>query len=153
MYKDGNYTSNQLVSMKIERFVSEKEMKQFILDNIDNFCKDVLEVKLKKVTSEYKISDGQRKSKSFDLLIESECGKKIAIELKNPTFKSELQSAIGQCLVYLTASKISGMDIDRMVLISNMYDYLVPITIQEMKLPIDFIVMDNSKFIKLLKNE
>jgi len=120
------------------------------LDNIDEFCQDVLGVKKSKVQSEFKISDGFKKRKSIDLMVTDTNGQRIAIELKNPKYKSELQSALGQCLVYISALEMAGQKIDRFVLISSSYDFLVPITIKKMNLPIEFAVMDRGKFSKMV---
>jgi len=150
MAKDGFYSPVEMAKVQINKFESEREMKKFILDNIDDFCQDILGIKNKSVVSEYKISDGFRKNKSIDLLIESLDGQKIAVELKNPKHKSELQGALGQCLVYITSFEMIDQKIDRFVLISSSYDFLIPITIMKMKLPIEFAVMDRCKYSKLV---
>jgi len=149
IWKDGFYQPNQMTKVEFSKFESERHMKDFIIQNLDFFANDILGIKFKSFENEFKISDGQKKRKSIDLLIHSVTGEKIAIELKNPTYKSELQSALGQCLTYMTALDISGQKIDRMVLVSSVYDFLVPITISKMKLPVEFVVMDMDKFSKM----
>jgi hypothetical protein len=150
MAKDGFYSIKDMIKVEINKFQSEKHMKEFILNNINQFCNDVLGVKFKSFISEYKISDGTRKNKSIDLLITTIDNQKIAIELKNPKHKSELQPALGQCLVYITSLEISGQKIDRFILISSSYDFLIPITIKKMNIPIEFAVMDKEKFSKMI---
>ena len=149
IWNDGFYQANEMIDVGFDKFDSEKEMKKFIVENIGFFANDILGVNLHSFSSEFKISDGKRKRKSIDLLVKSVNGEKIAIELKNPTNKSELQYALGQCLTYMTALEISDQKIDRMILVSSVYDFLIPLTIYKMNLPIEFVVMDKNKFSKM----
>jgi hypothetical protein len=146
---DGFYTPKQMQYIELKRFNSEKDMKLFICKYINNFCQDILGVKLDKYQTEYKLSDGRKKSKSIDILIYATNGDVIALELKNPKHKAELQSALGQCLVYLTSSEITGLKINRFVLVSSQFDYLIPLTIDNLNLPIEFVVMDEYKYSKM----
>jgi hypothetical protein len=150
-WQDGKYLPEELFDAFTKKFESESDLKKFIVDNIVEFSKEVLGIEYDRHIIEYKITDGRRKSKSIDLFIYSKQNEVIAIELKNPTHKAELQNALGQCLVYRTVLELTNVKIDRFILVSSIYDILIPLTICKMGLNIEFVCINQSRYAVMQK--
>ncbi len=125
-------------------FKSEKDLQDYIVNNIKKFCVTVLEDELISYIAEHRISGSERynRSKKIDLIIE--CKKNTyVIELKNPRYKSENISAIGQILDY---GRLYGKK-SVLVIISTTYDKDTVSTINHYSLPIKFIYAEDELFL------
>ena len=91
--------------LRNNQFKSEKELSEFISENIFEFTKDVLDDVLIDFEIERRISrriNGLlfgRKNKRIDIYIKGQ-KKNYILELKNPCYRNENLSAIGQILNY-----------------------------------------------------
>jgi len=146
---DGEYDVWAIKSCLNPDFAKEKDLCDFIEHNIEEFCASCLGVEYGQHFREYGLKQARRTkgSKRIDFLIVSKSGERIGVECKNPTYESELQGAIGQCLSYMTIFGISGKPIDRIAIVTTKMDWSTPFTIDKFNLPISLIGMDKSKFI------
>lgn len=89
-----NFTNND--------FKSEKDLRNFIIWNIDNVCKDIYNDKVKDYKVDFSIQRQLKRSprgRRIDLIIFGE-NNNYLIELKNPKSGTENRAAIGQILDY-----------------------------------------------------
>lgn len=149
-FLDGNYEFEEVKDAMNIHFASEKELCAYIEKHIGLFTKDCLNVELKSYKREFCLGENMRTIKNnrrLDFVIETKCGKRIGIECKVPTFKSELSAAIGQCLTYLALFELNEKKLDAIYLISTKIDSVLPLVIDRFKLPIGFIAFDKDKFL------
>ena len=149
-YPDGDYTLTEALKCLDKDFASEKEMCDYLEQNIDKFCVDILGLEYKSHKREYRISGRGSRAKKIDFFIQTMCGQNIAVEAKNPTFAGyELASAIGQVLGYICLFESVEQKVDRVVLLSSKIDWVIPATIARFNLPIHFVALDKSKHLSL----
>ena len=137
-YRSEKIIINDYSFLKNTDFKKEKDLKEFIMFNIDKFVKVQLEDKLINAYDEYQIIDqvyfGPR-NRRIDIYLE--CKKhNYIIELKNPKYKSENTKALGQLLNYARQFSDSKK---KMVLITTFFDIETAKTIEYYKLPIKYI--------------
>lgn len=148
-YKDGRYSCFELADAFNNDFPKEKDMCDYIESNISDFVVECLGYELKTYTREYPLVDGYNRNKKsnrrLDFMIETKCGKVIALECKNPTFLAEHATAIGQALTYMTLFANLNKRIDQLFIVSSKMDNTVPMVIDRFNLPIGFMVLDKSK--------
>jgi hypothetical protein len=142
---DGDIVILDHKSVKNSSFKSEKAMLEFIVANIDNFCRDTLSDELVEYSTEY---DGIRykrfgpRNNRVDLYI---IGKKAEylVELKNPRFHRENRAAIGQLLNYGREFFDSKKE-KTLVLVTTKFDLETALTIRHYALPIRYIYLDKA---------
>lgn len=125
-----------------KEFEREEKLKEYIVNNIDKFVKDILEDELvsfeveKVIMGEFILSQLQRK---IDIYIVGKKSKYI-IELKNPRCNHENRAAIGQLLDY-------GREIEdtQLVLLTTKFDINTYRTIKHYNLPIRYIYFEKDK--------
>lgn len=151
---DGHYKIDQIADCIDDDFKNEKDLCDFIERNIESFTKDCIGLIYKNHIREYPLYTTKKRSikgnRRIDFLITTECGKRIGIECKKPTYNSELASAIGQSLSYLTLFETTDTKIDKIILLSTTVDYVIPLILNKFKLPIDYVCMDKKKFLALV---
>jgi hypothetical protein len=132
-----------------DEFRYESDLLGYITSNINKFCIDVLNDKLKSFESDKPIIDNVRKqhSKRIDLFVICENNSYI-IELKNPKYESENRQAIGQLLDYGRFSPDSLL-----LLITTKYDLSTAKTIKHYNLPIRYIYFEKSRIIEYIGEE
>jgi len=141
---------NNYSYLKNNSFKSEKKLKEFILNHIEDFTRDVLGDTYKSHESEYEFykQHWMGLSRRVDLLIEGE-NNLFIVELKNPRYHSENRGAIGQLLCYgqefLDPKK-------RLVLISTKFDIHTARAIQYYKLPIRYIYFDINNCLEFIEH-
>ena len=125
-------------------FQKEKHLQEYIIDNIDLFCEEILNDKLISFEAEYSLRNKNRKYKRgkdrIDLFVRCEKNNYL-IELKNPTYKYENSHAIGQLFNY-------GAIFNKpcqLILVSTRYDFDTVNSIVKYNLPIRFIYISKSK--------
>jgi hypothetical protein len=133
-------------------FKNEKALCDYLEDNMDLFCAELLGVELKSHKREHRIALKAyrgNKSQRLDFYIESKCGQRIVVECKNPTYPSELTAAIGQVLGYKSLLEYFGKPVDRMVIVTTKLDSVAVMVIQDNNLPIELMAMDKTKSLTL----
>ena len=132
-------------------YKKEIELQNYIIENIDMFCRDILDDDLISFETEYQFEKqnyfSQRKIRA-DLYLK--CKKQdYIVELKNPTHKSENRAAIGQLLNY----SLQFLDSKKrqLVLITTLYDYDTEKVIKKYNLPIRYIYFSKDKILEFLK--
>jgi len=131
-----------------KHFSSEKEMCNFIEDNIDLFSMQILGSKLISYVREYKFFNGTRKGASVDFFIKTEIGD-FFIECKNTNSFNDLCGAIGQCLCYISLGKSQG-DKAKMFLITSNYHSILVQSIKDNNLDIQLVVFNKEHSLFLL---
>ena len=153
-YKDGDYSYHELSNSLSNDFLSEKEFCEFIENNIDTFVSECIGFEVDTYEKEYQLSKDKRRcvrgNRRIDFFIKTKCGKNIGVECKDPTGYSELTSAVGQCLGYITLFEMNEKKLDYIYIVSTKIDFILPAIINKFNLPIGFICIDKSKFIKYL---
>lgn len=145
---DGFYHFSSISTALNDNFESEKDLCNFIEANISDFCEDTLGVEYLSHTREYSLFKSRRSRKGckrLDFLINSKCGKSIAIECKRPTYISELCAGVGQVLSYMVLFRDQNKPIDRFIIVSSKIDWMLPLVIGTFHLPIEFIAIDKEK--------
>jgi len=146
---DGLYSAVQLQGELRKDFSSEKDLILFIERNIENVCLD-LGYKYKSHVREYPLQKWKKRSKGskrIDFLIITQCGQRIGIECKNPTYNCELVAGVGQIMSYIALGEMNGVPINRFFLISSALDHIVPMVLSRFNIPITFIAMDKTKYL------
>ena len=124
--------------LRNNQFKSEKELSEFISENIFEFTKYVLDDVLIDFEKERRISKRingllfGRKNKRIDIYIKGQ-KKNYILELKNPCYRNENLSAIGQILNY-------GLNYDNcdLIIFSTCFDYETAEVIKNYNLPIRY---------------
>lgn len=145
---DGLYDYALLHGVMSNSFSSERKMCDFIEANIINITNDI-GLKYKSHIREYPLYPWKKRSKGtkrIDFLLETESDK-IVIEVKDPTYKSEHCAALGQMLSYAQILEKNGVKISRLILISSTLDIHITEVIDRFNLPIEYIVIDESKIL------
>ena len=126
-------------------FKSEKDMCNYIEDNIELFCVDVTGEKLRSYKREYTITGRQffaHKTACVDFLIVTESGKRILVEVKNPKqIHSEMIRSVSQLLAY---GAIADMytPVDRLILATSNTCEAVQLMICKYELPIEVVLLN-----------
>lgn len=125
-------------------FNKEKDLAEFVKNNIELFVDVLLNDKLvkyefeKPIRQRYSLSPRVR---SVDLYIECEL-KTYIIEFKNPKYESENRQAIGQILDY-------GREFNNnseLIIITTKFDINTAQTINHYRLPIKYVYMSKNQF-------
>jgi len=131
-----------------DHFSSEKEMCNFIEENIKLFSLQVLGSKLISYVREYKFFNGTKKGASVDFFIKTKGGN-FFVECKNTNSFNELSGAIGQCLCYMSLGKKQG-DNAKMVLLTSNYHSVLEDSIKENDLKIQLVIFNKEHSLFLL---
>ena len=127
-----------------DHFKKEKDLLDYITDNIEKFCNEILEDTLINFEADKSVSPVRGfglRVRRCDLYVKCE-GKTYIIELKNPFHKAENISAIGQILDYgreFTDPK------KELIIITTLFDLNTAKTIKHYNLPIRYIYMDRER--------
>jgi hypothetical protein len=134
------------------QFAKEKDVEDFISNNIELFTKDILNDEL----ISFEIDASIRKPHGFaprgrrvDLVVQ---GKKklYIIELKNPLSGTENRAAIGQILDYGREYLDSKKEL---IIITTKFDTNTAKTIKYYNLPIRYIYMDKKRFLEFVEDK
>lgn len=153
-YPDGDYDLIEVKDALSKDFQSERELCDYVEDNIILFVKDILGLEYEKHAREFPLATTKKRyrgSKRIDFYIITKCGQRIGVECKDPRNGNELAAAVGQCLSYITLFELNEKPIDRMVILSTKIDSCLPLILNKFNLPLDFICMDKSKHLTYKK--
>lgn len=137
---------NKLIS---NEFKKEKNIEQWIVDNIDSFAKEILNDEIISFECDMAIEKQIRwspRGRRIDLFIIGK-KKKYIIELKNPKSGSENRAAIGQLLDYGREFSDSKKEL---IIITSKFDINTARTIKYYDLPIRYIYLDKTRFMEYL---
>jgi hypothetical protein len=152
-HPDGLYFFHQIHDALEPDFKSEKDLVDYLEDNIQLFCKDLLHTTYKSHKREYRIALSRlrgNRSPRIDLLITDQSGKNILVECKNPKYSCENQSAIGQILAYKEMCKLIELRLDRIALLTTKLDSLSIMVLKNNDLGIELIGFDKKKALTLI---
>jgi hypothetical protein len=138
--EDGLISIKNAETVKNSDFDKEKDLVEYIENNIKVFCRDVLNDKYIEHETEKQSVDQfmfMPRRIRVDLYIECE-NKTYIIEVKNPTFVSENRYAIGQVLNYGIEFLDSEKEI-QLILLTTKYDPGTAKLIEHYRLPITYI--------------
>jgi hypothetical protein len=131
-------------------FVSEKEFCNWVETNIAALCGDLFNEIAITYQREYGFPSLSGKNRRVDFLIQTASGKNILFECKVPKFvTAELTKAVGQLLSYKILLEERSVKVDLMVLVSSKYCPYVPKMIEKNLLPIEYVVIDKSKSLRI----
>ena len=155
--KDGECNIN-IKAISNSEFTKEKDLKKYIIDNIESFVSIAFGDELVLFEEEFCFNKNMvrgkqgRGAKKIDIMVK---GKKetYLIELKNPKYKSENRSAIGQLLDYGREYYISGGDKRSMILITTKFDLDTAKTIRYYDLPIRYFYITKNQIMEYLREE
>lgn len=133
-------------------FKNEKEYQEYIENNIELFCENVIEMGTyishysnKSIT---KNGFGVTKEK-VDLIVKGTKGVAL-IELKCPHNDfCELRNAIGQSLNYIVTAQMSGFEFKKMCIVSPIYDQRIFEIIKRFNLPLELYFLSKHKYGKI----
>lgn len=148
-FDDGQYHSSQLIDCMIDSFTSEKDMREFIIQNITYFIKD-LGFDYESHVKEFALFPWNRRSKGtkrLDLLVKTKCGNTLIIECKRPKYLCELLSGLGQMMSYIYLFERDKSKKAIYILLSSRLDPLIPEVITKFNLPIKYVVVDKLKLL------
>ena len=148
--QDGYVEVDHLNELVSNEFRKEADLRNYVVDNIEKFCKDVLSDEYASHKTEKDVNDQYRfgaRPIRMDLYIK--CKKhEYIIELKNPKHKAENKSSIWQLLSYGAMMKDT---IERkLILISTKFDMPTAQAICEYRLPIEFIYFEKAKCLRFI---
>lgn len=148
---DGIYAAGE-DEMKFNDFNSESEMQRFIVDNISDFCENVLGDELiaydcERGFGKYTGAFAGKRQYRIDIYITGKSHNYI-IEMKNPKSHCDCRDAIGQLLVY--SSYFSDCV---MVLVTSKYDSDVARAIEKFKLPIRYVCLSKSISAEVVRHD
>ncbi len=145
----------QPLELRTAEFESENELVEYIVQNIEMFCEDVLRDKLVSFECEHGVKTRQSRGllpreRWCDLYIV--CKSQVyVIEVKNPRFLSENRKGIGQLLDYgrefLHAKK------GAMILLTTLFDIHTARTIKYYNLPIRYIYFEKGRMLEYGRDE
>jgi hypothetical protein len=131
-------------------FSSEEDFCLWVETNINQLTQDLFYTSLKSYVRELRLPSLNGNFRRVDLLLTTVENKNILIECKRPKYPThELTKAIGQLMSYKILLEERGIKIDEMVLLSTKYCRYVPKMIEAYLLPIEFILLDKSKSLKI----
>jgi hypothetical protein len=145
--------------LKNNDFNTEKELVNYIVDNIEYFCeygigcdydRHILEFKFDKVE---KLHDNGLR---VDIVIIDKEGRYYFIEVKSPKKGTDMfrecMTAIGQCLAYHYLARVHGYNYEGVYLVTSGHSNLAPLIIRDSNLPITYLYVDK-KSIATAKTE
>lgn len=148
-YADYDYVSNEFNQLK--EFINEKELCDYIEQNIKAFVNDTLEIEYVDHERESYITPfhkpfGGNKSR-IDFLVTTTNNEKVLIEVKNPAqLQRELNRAAAQMLDYIIVCEESGYKVhSAWLVISKINPSLIKI-IKRFNLPINICVFSKNNF-------
>ena len=145
--KDGHYRIDH--STLKTSFKKEANLNQLITDNVDLFIKEWYDDEVVSFENEKPLNTNTKKkirgSLRCDLYVEGKKSNYI-IEFKNPKYKSENRTAIGQVLNYKRYCENA-----KIVLITDFFDLDTGLVIAEYNLPIDYYYANKSQILKYIK--
>ena len=148
--QDVKATSDSAISNN--DFDREIDLQNFIVNNIQAFCKDILEDDLISFEVEYNVTKQMYFSprpQRVDLFIK--CKRKVYIvELKNPKCLAENRYAIGQLLDYGREFLDSKKEL---ILITTKFDFNTAKTIKHYNLPIRYIYFERLRALEFKRVE
>lgn len=132
------------------KFKNEKEMCNYIADNIDKFCKDVLNVEYEECLREWYFTPvGARRLSGnkphIDIAVKCKDGEYVLIECKNPRhdYKENI-NAIGQLLDYIRIAEDNGYKIKDSWICTSKHKIGLTYTIKKFNLPINICVLNKN---------
>lgn len=130
-------------------FENERELLEYIVDNIKQFSKDILKAEYKSHIVELCIKPLDYyfdNTISIDLAIEDTKGMYHLLELKVPknAFGENLRG-IGQCLSYRFAANVYNLNVADVYLITTKHSNIVSHVIRENNLNIKYVYFDKTK--------
>ena len=139
--------SSETVALKSSKsdFKSEKELCDFIEDNVQLFCLQILNREYSKHTREFYLTYfkafGANKPR-VDFFIKTKEHENFIIEVKNPkNTYGELINSVSQVLSYLIIAEENKVVIHRAMIVCSRYDVRLIKIIKKFKLPIDVCVL------------
>lgn len=132
-------------------FKNEKELKEYIISNIDDFCNDVLKIQYKSHDIEFPIKPILKtlhdNTLFIDLLITDTNNYIHLIELKCPkNAYLECMMGLGQCLSYYYLSRCYNFKLGGVYLISAKHCNLIPLVIRDNNLKIKYIYYSKNNY-------
>lgn len=129
-------------------YKTEKELKDYIENNIDICIKDLENEEVLLYKREYnfsKIFNDKQKSR-VDFYVKTKTNKGIIIECKNPTnIYPELVTSISQLLAYNINAQKKGFVINSLWIITTVYDNIIFEIIDKYNLPINICAINKNK--------
>lgn len=135
--------------IKTVDFVKENNLVDYIICNIECFARDILRDTVISYEKEKPIDDFRRfgaRGKRVDLYILGK-RKEYIIEFKNPKYKSECRSAIGQILDYGREFSDSKKEL---IIITTFFDLDTAKTIEYYNLPIRYIYLSKKHILEYM---
>ncbi len=128
-------------------FKSEKELCDYIEDNIKVFCLDI-GINYKTHERESYITKHLRFANSkpkIDFLIQDQDGEYILLEVKKPRYQREAVIAISQILEYTVIAEREGLKVKKSYILTTKCENDVIEVIQRFNLPIDLILFSKKR--------
>lgn len=129
--------------LKNQDFKDERELRDYILQNKEYFCKEALGVEYKSHIVECALKPIPHLFDNtiiVDLIFIDTEDKAHFIELKNPRNKyGECLQGLGQCLAYYYAARVYRYDIADVYLVTTGHSNLIPAVIRDNNLKVKYI--------------
>lgn len=138
-------------------FKTERELCNYIEENIKLFCRDVLEIEYMGHEREYVICEDRRINKKHkarvDFRFKNNDGD-IYVECKNPTHVySESNGALNQILAYSCVADFYQRKVSRLILLTTKYNVILGATIRKFNLPIEVFVFSKDHVLKMMNDD
>lgn len=135
-------------------FANEAEFCDWIENDIHEICAEEIGYKITHYEREFNTNPrtaiNKGKSRRVDFFLRTEKGENIIVECKAPKdVTGDLTKAIGQILTYKLQLERRDIEVTKSILLSTKYCPLTAQMIGIYQLPIEFIIMDKSKRLKI----
>lgn len=131
-------------------FKNEMELKDYILQNKEEFCRTVLKCTYKKHIEEYPLKAVKSlydKPIYVDIVFVDENDMAYFVELKNPkSLFSEMMRGVGQCLSYYYMARVHNLNLADVYLVTAAHCNIVPIIIRDNSLRIKYVYYNKGQF-------
>ena len=145
--------------LKNEDFKTEKEVVNYIVDNIEYFCEHALGCDYDKHILEFRFDKNEKlhdNSLRVDIVVIDKQGRHYFIEVKLPRKQREAfrecMTAIGQCLSYHYLARINDYNYEGVYLVTSTHSNLAPLIIRDNNLPITYLYIDKQSIAEAIIN-
>lgn len=132
--------------LKNKDFKNEKELKEYILENKEFFCSEVLGVTYMDHVVEFPfkpIESLHENTINVDIVFIDTEGLSHFIELKNPlNVHADCMMGIGQCLSYYYLARAYNIPLAGVYLVTSKHSNFAPLIIRDNDLPIKYVYID-----------
>lgn len=133
-----------------EHFSSQDDMRDYIINNKEAFCSEVLGVEYKDHTIDFRfpiITYLHNANTVVPLVFTDQNNQLHFIDLKNPKNKlQELGHGLTRCMSYYYLARVRGYNLADVYLVTSKHSNIIPLIIRDSQVNVNYIYFDKEKW-------